>query len=60
MVGLPMLHMGLYTVTVRDSNFCTVDSIIYLGAEPNLFNTTTTHKDLNCNGWGFEGELSIC
>lgn len=47
---------GFYTVTVRDSNFCTVDSAIYVGALPNLFTSSITHTDLQCNGWGTEGE----
>ncbi len=50
---------GFYTVTVRDSNFCTVDSAIYVGALPNLFTSSITHTDLQCNGWGTEGEAEV-
>ncbi|MBK7763371.1 MAG: gliding motility-associated C-terminal domain-containing protein [Bacteroidetes bacterium] len=46
---------GVYTVSVRDSNFCEVDSVIQVDAEPNLFTTTMYHEDLQCHGFGSEG-----
>lgn len=50
---------GFYTVNVRDSNFCDVDSAIYIGAKPNLFSSTTNQQDLYCNGWGTEGAAEV-
>lgn len=50
---------GFYTLNVRDSNFCDVDSAIYIGAKPNLFSTSITHQDLYCNGWGTEGAAEV-
>jgi gliding motility-associated-like protein len=53
------LASGIYTITVRDSNFCTVDSVIDIGALPNLFTSTMQHTDLPCNGWGNEGTAKV-
>ena len=50
---------GFYTITVRDSNFCTIDTPVFVGALPNLFTSSITHKDLQCNGWGSEGEAEV-
>jgi gliding motility-associated-like protein len=50
---------GNYTVSVRDSNFCIVDSPVYIGAQPNLMTSTIVHEDLKCNGWGTEGEAEV-
>lgn len=50
---------GTYTVSVRDTNFCEVDSIIQVGAEPNLFTTSMYHEDLKCHGFGTEGVAEV-
>jgi len=50
---------GYYTISVRDANFCSVDSLIYVGAYPNLFTSSMTHEDLRCNGWGTEGSAEV-
>lgn len=53
------LPPGVYTLTVRDSNFCTVDSVVSVTAQPNLFSSTMQHADLPCNGWGTEGNAEV-
>ena len=50
---------GFYTVTVRDTNFCSIDTPVFVGALPNLFASSITHQDLQCNGWGTEGEAEV-
>ena len=50
---------GTYTVTVRDSNYCTDDTVIAITALPNLFQSSTTKQDLLCNGWGNEGWAEV-
>jgi gliding motility-associated-like protein len=50
---------GVYTVIARDTNFCTVDSVVEIKAAPNVFQASIVHKNLDCNGIGYEGEAEV-
>lgn len=53
------LHSGMYTLSIKTADDCMVDTLIYVGIDPMTFNITTTHKDLDCIGRGYEGEASV-
>jgi gliding motility-associated-like protein len=50
---------GVYTISVRDSNFCEVDSVITIGSLPKDLRADMFHQDLSCNGYGTEGSAEV-
>jgi gliding motility-associated-like protein len=53
------LNTGYYTLNVRTGDDCTLDTVIYIGVQPQSFFITTTQKDLECFGRGIEGSAKV-
>ncbi len=53
------LTAGTYTVSIRNANDCQLDTIVTVGADPMNFFLTTSHHDLACTGWGYEGSAEV-
>lgn len=53
------LPPNTYTLTVRNENFCSYDTVITVGTIPNDFSAFITHQDLPCQGAGNEGSAEV-
>jgi len=53
------LDEGFYTIKIVDTNQCEVDSFFTILKNPNPMFTTMTRKDLDCKGYGTEGEAEV-
>ncbi len=53
------LNTGYYTLNVRTGDDCNLDTVIYIGVQPQSFFITTTQKDLECYGKGMEGLATV-
>jgi gliding motility-associated-like protein len=53
------LTAGTYTVSIRNANDCQLDTVVTVGEDPMNFFLSTSHHDLGCTGWGYEGSAEV-
>jgi gliding motility-associated-like protein len=53
------LPPNTYTLIVRNEFNCSTETTVTVGSTPNDFQASILHKDLPCQGSGFEGEAEI-
>lgn len=53
------LASGMYSLTLKTAEECSIDTTVYVGIDPLTFSITTTQEDLKCYGKGNEGSAIV-